>query len=80
MTDTPPKLEQGFTIKNGIKLMDIDDKNQLWALEQSFKGRDYFRVMSIWRYADEDFWRPGKGFGVPLAKKAELIEALKKIA
>jgi hypothetical protein len=80
MSDQTPKLVQGFTMKNGVKLMDVDERNQLWAFESTFKGRELFRVSTIFQYGGDEEWNPGKGFSVPLAKKAELIEALKKIA
>jgi len=81
MTDVSAqmKFEEGFTVTNPQIVMDIDPKNRVIACESTFKGRQYFRIMQIWKYGDEETWRPGKGFGVPVNKKAELLDALKRL-
>lgn len=68
---------RGFEPKE-IQVVLDKGRTILLAFRNNYAGRDDFNIREIYEEFGE--WKPGKGISVPMAKKAELLTALKSLS
>lgn len=69
------KTAPGFTPRNVQVVHILDEGNQIWGYEDTFKYRHYYHVRKVY-LDDNGVWAPGKGFSVPLDQADFLIAGL----